>query len=102
MEKLGILFLFLWSWDSQVKTFIMRTYIFVITVHILAILWQNLLQTPWLIDRICILMFVSENTVTIPIEKYFHSSYIKGQKCHYETVIVISNYYTFILVWGGK
>ena len=46
MEKLGILFLFLWSWDSQVKTFIMRTYIFVITVHILAILWQNLLQTP--------------------------------------------------------
>ena len=34
MEKLGILFLFLWSWDSQVKTFIMRTYIFVYLVII--------------------------------------------------------------------
>lgn len=47
-------------------------------------------------------MFVSENIVTIPTEKCFHSRYIKGQIYHYETVIRISNFYTFILVLGGK
>lgn len=47
-------------------------------------------------------MFVSENIVTIPTEKCFHSSYINGQMYHYETVIRISNFYTFILVLGVK
>lgn len=42
------------------------------------------------------LMFVSEKTVTLPMEKCFHSKYTKDEKCHDETDynFQLSQFYT--------